>query len=60
MKKGLRIFLNTIYTILGIPLGIAGAICLIPFVVFGLIICLPISIVEDIWTPNLAEKYKEK
>lgn len=59
MKKGLEIFLNIIYTILGIPLGIVGAVCLIPFVVFGLIICLPISIVEDIWTPDFLKKYKE-
>ena len=59
MKKGLEIFLNIIYTIIAIPLGIIGAVCLIPFVAIGLIISLPVAIVSDIWTPDFLKKYKE-
>jgi len=60
MKKGLRIFLNIIYTIITIPFGILGAICMIPFVALGLLIFIPASIIEDIWCPNIFEKYRDQ
>ena len=58
MKKGLRIFVNILETIVAVPLGIIGAILLSPFVILGLIICIPVSIVGDIWTVDFFEKYK--
>ena len=58
MKKGLRIFINILETIVAIPLGLAGAICMAPFVILGLLICLPISIISDIWTVDIFEKYR--
>lgn len=42
-------FLNILCTIIGIPLGILGAICIAPFVVLYLLIDLPCMIVQDIW-----------
>ena len=49
MKKGLRVFLNILETIVVIPLGIIGAVLLIPFVFLYLLFALPTTIVEDIW-----------
>ena len=59
MSKGLKIFLNILFTIIAVPLGILGAICMIPFVALGLLIFLPVSIIEDIWCPEIFDKYKE-
>ena len=59
MSKGLKIFLNIIFTIIAVPLGIIGAVCLTPFVIIGLVISLPVSIVSDIWTPDFLKEYKE-
>lgn len=49
MKKGLKIFINILETIIAVPLCIVGAILLTPFVIIGLLIALPIYVVEDIW-----------
>ena len=49
MKKGLKIFINILETIIAVPLCIVGAILLTPFVLIGLLIALPIYVVEDIW-----------
>lgn len=45
MKKGLKVFLNILKTIVATPLGIIGAILLLPFVIIG----LTASIIGDIW-----------
>lgn len=49
MKKGLKIFVKILETIVVIPCGIAGAILLTPFVILGLIFAIPACILEDIW-----------
>ena len=49
MSKGLKIFLNIIFTIIAVPLCIIGAVFLTPFVLIGLLIALPIYVIEDIW-----------
>lgn len=41
--------LNILCTIIGIPLGILGAICITPFVFIMMLIDLPCTIVQDIW-----------
>lgn len=51
MKKGLKVFLNILYTIIAIPLTIVGVVLLIPLAFLGLLISLPISVIEDIWNP---------
>ena len=60
MKKGLRVFINILETIVAIPLGLVGAICMTPFVIIGLLVFIPISIIEDIWAVDFFEKYKEE
>ena len=49
MKRGLKIFIRILETIIALPLAIAGAVCLIPFTILGLLIAVPTAIVEDIW-----------
>lgn len=51
-------FLNILGTIVGIPLGIVGAICTTPFIVLFLMIYLPCSIVQDIWTGEVQKDGK--
>ena len=60
MKKGIKIFIQILETILVIPLGILGAICLIPFMALMLLFALPFGLVEDVWEVDMADKYKEE
>lgn len=41
--------LKVLKTILLVPLALVGAICLIPFVALGIVICLPIEAGCYIW-----------
>jgi len=49
MKKGLKIFLQILESIIAVPLCIVGAILLTPILLLCLLISLPIYVVEDIW-----------
>ena len=60
MKKGLRVFINILETIVAVPFGIIGAILLTPLVILGLLVFIPISIIEDIWTVDFFEKYQDE
>lgn len=56
MKKFWKIFFRILKTVIFGPLSIIGAVCLIPFAALGLIICLPIEVICDIWTDRFWEK----
>ena len=55
MKKGLEIFLNILKTLVAVPFGIMGAVCLIPLAAIGLLIEIPSLIISDIWNINHKE-----
>ena len=58
MGEGLKILLRILGTIVCVPLGIAGAILLTPFVLIALLVSIPVTIVEDIWEIN-TNRYEE-
>lgn len=58
MGKGLKILLRILGTIVCVPLGIAGAILLTPFVLIALLVSIPVTIIEDIWEIN-TYRYEE-
>ena len=47
--KVLKTIGKVLATIVGCIFGIAGAICLLPFVLLALLICIPAEIFQDIW-----------
>ena len=46
MKK---VLLNILKTIVGVPLALLGAICMIPLSVLYILIYLPAIVIGDIW-----------
>lgn len=46
----MRVFIKILESILAISFGLLFAALLIPFSIIGLLFCVPISLVEDIWT----------
>jgi hypothetical protein len=51
MNKFTDILFRILGTIIAVPLGIIGAVCLTPLIVICLIFAIPIAIFEDIWFP---------
>ncbi len=47
-----KLIVNILETTILLPLTLIGAILLVPFIVLGLIIDLPLSVVLDIWMEN--------
>ena len=45
----MKVVKKILLSIIAVPLGILGAICLIPFIALILLIDLPRVIIEDIW-----------
>ena len=45
----MKVFKKILLSIIALPLGILGAICLLPFVALALLVDLPWTILEDIW-----------
>ena len=45
----MKVLLKVLGTIIGVPLGIVGAVCLMPFAFLALLVSMPSIIVEDIW-----------
>ena len=45
----MKTFLKVLESIVAVPIGILGDICIIPFVAIALIVDLPFMIVQDIW-----------
>lgn len=45
----MKTILKVLSTVVAVPLGIIGALLLLPFVAIGLIISLPATIICDIW-----------
>lgn len=52
MGKGLKVLFKILETIICVPLGIVGAVCLTPCALIVMLIGIPMTIIEDIWGIN--------
>ena len=51
-------FVKILLTIIAIPFGIAGAVCMVPLAFLCFLVSIPVAIIEDIWCPP--EVYKKE